>query len=42
MIKTLLAILTVLAVVALRGLFKLPMLPFRAVRNLVRRRVAAA
>lgn len=36
MLKTLLAILTVFAVVALHGLLKLPTLPFRAVRGLFR------
>lgn len=40
--KTLLAILTVLAVVALRGLFRLPLMPFRAARTLLRRRSATA
>ncbi|MDP4023570.1 hypothetical protein Q8W71_13105 [Methylobacterium sp. NEAU 140] len=36
MLKTLLALLTVFAVVALHGLLKLPTLPFRAVRGLFR------
>lgn len=35
--KTVLAILTVLAVVALGGLIKLPLLPFRMARDLLRR-----
>lgn len=37
MFKTVLAILTVLAVVAVGGLVKLPLLPFRMVRDLLRR-----
>lgn len=42
MFKTVLAILTVLAVIALGGLVKLPLLPFRMIRDLVRRQSAAA
>jgi len=40
--KTVLAILTVLVVVALGGLVKLPLLPFRIVRDLLRRQSATA
>lgn len=40
--KTVLAILTVLAVVAIGGLVKLPLLPFRMVRDLLRRPSTAA
>lgn len=40
--KTVLAILTVLAVVAVGGLVKLPLLPFRMVRDLLRRQSATA
>jgi hypothetical protein len=39
--KTVLALLTVLVVVALGGLIKLPLLPFRMVRDLLRRHAAA-
>lgn len=42
MFKTVLAILTVLAVVALGGLVKLPLLPFRLARDLLRRQSATA
>lgn len=42
MFKTVLAILTVLAVVALGGLVKLPLLPFRLIRDLLRRQSATA
>lgn len=42
MFKTVLAILTVLAVVAIGGLVKLPLLPFRMVRDLLRRPSTAA
>ncbi|WP_279598080.1 MULTISPECIES: hypothetical protein [unclassified Methylobacterium] len=41
MFKTVLALLTVLVVVALGGLIKLPLLPFRMVRDLLRRHAAA-
>lgn len=40
--KTLLAIFTVLLVLVARGLFKLPLLPFRAVRGLLKGRSAPA
>jgi hypothetical protein len=39
--KTILAILTVLAVVAVGGLVKLPLLPFRLAKGLLRRPSAA-
>ncbi|GJD35622.1 hypothetical protein [Methylobacterium aerolatum] len=42
MFKTVLALLTVLAVVAIGGLVKLPLLPFRFARGLLRRPSAAA
>ena len=42
MFKTVLAILTVLAVVAVGGLVKLPLLTFRMVRDLLRRPSATA
>lgn len=42
MFKTVLAILTVLAVVAVGGLVKLPLLPFRMVRDLLRRQSTIA
>ena len=40
--KTLMAILTVLAILAARGLLRLPLLPFRAVRSLLKGRSAPA
>ena len=42
MFKTLLAIFTVLAVLAARGVLKLPLLPYRAVRGLLKGRSAPA
>jgi len=40
--KTVVAILTVLAVVAVGGLVKLPLLPFRMLRGFLRRQFATA
>lgn len=40
--RTLMAIFTVLLVLVARGLFKLPLLPFRVVRNLLKGRSALA
>ena len=42
MIKALIAVLTVLVVLAVRGLLKLALLPFRVLRNLWRRQTAPA
>ena len=42
MFRTLMAIFTVLLVLVARGLFKLPLLPFRAVRGLLKGRSAPA
>lgn len=42
MFKTLLAILTVLMVLMARAVFKLPLLPYRAVRGLLKSRSAPA
>ncbi|MGH1574288.1 hypothetical protein ACRAWG_31160 [Methylobacterium sp. P31] len=42
MFKSVLAILTVVAVLAAYALLKLPILPFRAIRDLIRHKAAPA